>query len=77
MANKEFYKRIKIAGMVSYIPIMLAVGPFSGLFIGNYLRNKFKLPEYVLFISIGIGFAAGILEVIRIIRLVIRVNQEL
>ncbi|MDD5681421.1 MAG: AtpZ/AtpI family protein [Candidatus Omnitrophica bacterium] len=77
MANKEeFYKRIKIAGMISYIPIMLAVSPLAGFFLGDYLQKRFNLPFYVLVICIGAGIAVGIRESIRIIRLVSEIDKK-
>jgi hypothetical protein len=69
MQKEDLYKRVKIAGMVFFIPVMLAAGPFAGYFAGDYLAKKTGLA-YILFICIGIGFMASIMEIIRIIRLV-------
>jgi len=77
MANKEeLYKRIKIAGMISYIPIMLAVCPLAGFFLGDYLQKKFNLPFYFLVICVGIGIIMGIRESVRIIRLVLGIERK-
>jgi len=76
MASKDLYKGIKIAGMISYIPIMLAVSPLAGFFLGEYLQKKFNLPFYVLIICIGVGIVVGIRESIRIIRLVSRIDKK-
>ncbi|MFH0791499.1 MAG: AtpZ/AtpI family protein, partial [Candidatus Omnitrophota bacterium] len=73
----EVYKRIRIAGLISFIPIMLAAGPISGFLLGEYIEQKFKFPHYILYIAIGIGFAAGIKETIRIIRLVIKIDKNI
>jgi len=75
MQKEEFYKRIKIAGMVSFIPLMLAAGPLVGYLAGDYLEKRFGLA-HILFICIGLGFAASITEVIRIIRLVTKITKE-
>lgn len=75
MQKEEFYKRIKIAGMISFIPLMLAAGPFIGYLAGDYLGKKSGLA-YVIFICIGIGFLVSITEVIRIIRLVTKINKK-
>jgi len=77
MANKEeLYKRIKIAGMISYIPIMLAAGPLAGFFLGDYLQKKFNLPFYFLVICSGAGIILGIRESVRIIRLVLKIDKK-
>ncbi|MDD2679769.1 MAG: AtpZ/AtpI family protein [Candidatus Omnitrophica bacterium] len=77
MAGKtELYKIIKIAGMISYIPIMLAAAPLGGFFLGEYLRNKFHLPFYFLVLCVLLGIALGIKEVIRVIRLVWNIENK-
>ena len=77
MADKaELYKRIKIAGMVSYIPIMLAAAPLSGFFLGDYLQKKFNLPFYFLILCIVLGAVVGIRESVRIIRLVLKIENK-
>ncbi len=76
MVNKEFYKRIKIAGMISYIPIMLAAPALAGFFLGDYLQNKFGLSFYISIFCIGIGIVIGIRESIRIIRLVLKIEDR-
>jgi len=75
-ARNELYRRIKIAGMIAYIPIMLAVSPLAGFFAGDYLQKKFNLPFYFLIICIVIGITVGIRESIRIIRLVLRIDNN-
>jgi len=68
MAKKEFYSRIKIAGMLSFVPVILASGPFLGYISGDYLVKKFKLPAYLTIILIALGFLSSIIEVVKIIR---------
>ncbi len=69
MAKKEFYARIRLAGLLSYIPLVLFTGPFAGFLAGDYLVKKFKLPAYILLICIALGFLSSIIEIIRIIKL--------
>jgi len=77
VANKEeLYKRIKIAGMISYIPVMLAAGPLAGFFMGDYLQKKFNLPFYFMVFFILTGVAIGIRESVRIIRLVLKIENK-
>jgi len=74
--KKELYKRIKISGLILYIPIMLLAGPMSGFFLGDYLQKKFHLPYFILIILVCLGLAVGIREVIRIIRLVLAIEEK-
>jgi len=75
MQKEELYKRLKVAGLISFIPLLLAVGPLAGYIVGDYLKNKFGL-EYLLFICIGLGFISSISEVIKIIRLVVKITNK-
>jgi hypothetical protein len=67
--SKEFYSRIRLAGLLSYIPLVLFTGPFVGYVAGDYLAKKLKLPAYVMLICIALGFLSSIIEIIRIIKL--------
>lgn len=78
MAEKELlYKRIKIAGLLSFIPFVLAAAPLGGWFLGEFLQKRFNLSVYVTYACILIGVAAGIREVVKIIRLVIKIDRHL
>lgn len=74
--KKELFKRIKIAGLISFIPVILAAGPLSGFFVGSFLKEKFRLSAYFLFICIGLGVIISIKEVVRIIRLVLNIDKK-
>ncbi len=74
--KKELYKRIKIAGMISYIPVMLAGPALAGFFLGDYLQKKFNLPFYISIFCIGLGIMIGISESVRIIRLVLKIEEK-
>ncbi|MBI4706648.1 MAG: hypothetical protein HY761_01805 [Candidatus Omnitrophica bacterium] len=76
MKRIEFYKSVKIAGMLLYIPLILAAGPLSGYFIGDYLVKKIHFPLFVLLVFIIAGFAAALMETIRIIKLALRVEGK-
>jgi hypothetical protein len=76
MADKDLlYKRIKIAGLLTFIPFILAAGPIAGWMLGDFLRSKFDLHIYVAYTCIFLGLAASIREVVRIIRLVIKIDR--
>jgi hypothetical protein len=72
----EIYQRIKIYGLLSYIPVILAAGPLTGYFAGSYLEKKFGLAFFLAPVMTGIGFLSAAFETIRIIKLVIRIEQK-
>ena len=74
--KEELYKRIKIAGLILYIPIMLLAGPLGSFFLGDYLQKKFNLPYFFLIILVCLGIAVGIREAVRIIRLVLTIDKK-
>ena len=76
MPKVEIYRWVKIVGMVSFIPVILAAGPLTGYFAGEYLEKKLSVGPFVVFISIGIGSMASIVEVVRIIRLVLKIEKK-
>jgi len=75
MRKEDFYKGIKTVGFVTFIPFMLAAGPLSGYFVGDFLQKKFNLSSYTVWISVVFGFLVGIMEVIKILRIVARMNK--
>ncbi|MCX5701115.1 MAG: AtpZ/AtpI family protein [Candidatus Omnitrophica bacterium] len=73
--KEELYKRIKIAGLISYIPIMMVTAPLGGYFLGDYLQKEFRLPYYVMLVCVGMGLVVGIREAVRIIRKVLAIDK--
>lgn len=76
MGRSEAYKRIKIAGMLSFIPFVLVGGIFSGYFLGEFAVSKFSLPSWVMALFIGLGIMAAVMESARIIRLVLNIDKK-
>lgn len=74
--KQETYKQIKMAGIVMFIPIAVAIGPLSGFFLGEYLIKKFSLGTSVLYICITLGFLSGVWETVRIIRFMCKEGQK-
>jgi len=75
MPSNDFYKRIKIAGLISVIPFILAVSPLCAYFIGEYLRRRFGVPGFVTLLLVALGLLAAIRETFRIIKLVIKIDR--
>jgi hypothetical protein len=76
LEKKEIYKRIRIAGLISFIPIILFTGPFAGYVVGDYLVKNFRLPFYVMVLCIAIGCVAGISETVRIIKITLLIEEN-
>ena len=72
----KVYNWIKIGGLLSFIPVIMAAGPLGGYFSADYLQKRFGLPGYISPIFITIGFIASARETIRIIRLAIKTENE-
>ena len=72
MNKTKVFRRIKVAGLLSLIPIVLAAGPLAGYGAGYYLIKLFDFPRYTLIICAIIGFIAAARETIVIIRAALR-----
>lgn len=70
------YKWIRIGGLLSFIPIILAAGPMAGYFLADYLKARFGLPSYAYAICVTIGFIVSARETIRVIRLALRTEKR-
>ena len=74
--KEDYYKRLRVAGILTFIPLVLAAGPFSGFLLGDYLQQKFGFGRFVLLLCIGFGLLASIFETIRIIRFVLDSDKK-
>ena len=72
----KVYKWIKIGGLLSFIPIIMAAGPLAGYLVSDYLEKRFGLPGFTSIICITIGFIASISETVKIIRLALKTEDE-
>ena len=72
-----FYKWVKIGGMMSFIPLVLAAGALAGYFIGDYLTRRFNFPAWTSFTLAALGFAGSVRETIRIIRVALKIEKGL
>jgi hypothetical protein len=68
MDKKKVYKWIRIGGLLSFIPFVLAAGPIGGYLAGDFLEKKFALPHYVSAILIIAGFLGSAFETVKIIK---------
>lgn len=62
------YKRTRQIGMLTAIPMILAVAPLIGYFGGAWLDRRWDLAPLFTLIGLGIGLVAGVRETIFILR---------
>lgn len=74
--KQEIYKWIRLGGLLSFIPFILAAGPIAGYLAGDYLVKRFGLPPFTSAVFTAIGFAAGVRETVRVIRIALKANKE-
>ena len=72
----KIYKWIKIGGLLSFIPIIMAAGPLAGYFLADYLEKRFGFPDFTAVICITIGFASSVRETVRLIKLALKAEKE-
>lgn len=76
-ANKEqFYKQVKVVGIASSIPFVLAAGPLAGHFAGKYLSNSFNLGPWVIIVCITIGFISSAFETVKLIKFISNIDKD-
>jgi len=68
----DFYKRMKITGLLCMVPFVLGAGPCGGYYLGCYLVARFALPQWVTTLCVVLGIAASVQETIRIFRAAIK-----
>jgi F0F1-type ATP synthase assembly protein I len=76
MPKEDIFKGIKIIGFVTFIPFILAAGPLTGYFVGNFLQKRFNLSFYCVIVSVVIGFLVAFTEVVKILKAVAKVNKK-
>lgn len=62
------YSTYRQIGILTTIPMLMAVGPILGYYIGNFLDEKLGTTPYLMVIFIFFGFAAagkGVYDLIR------------
>lgn len=77
MADKaEVYYRIKVAGALMFIPLVLGAGPLGGYLLGKFLEDHFTVPKFVLPILIVLGTIGSISETVKVIRFLAKAEEK-
>ncbi len=72
----KVYKWIKIGGLLSFIPVVLAAGPLAGYFLADYLEKGLNFPGWTSAICVTVGFIAGVMETVKIIKLALKTESR-
>jgi len=73
-SKDKFYSNLRQAGIYTVIPLILAVGPIIGYFMGNFLDKKLHTSPYLMILFILFGFIASGKEVYNLTK---RAMQEM
>jgi F0F1-type ATP synthase assembly protein I len=76
MQKSKVYKWIKIGGLLSFLPFVMAAGPLGGYLIGELLQNRLHMPPITMAICIILGFAGSAFETVKIIRAALRAEEK-
>lgn len=66
--EEEKYSRIRKAGLLTAIPLVLAIAPVIGFFMGDFLDDKLGTEPYLMIVFVVLGFIAGAREVHRLVK---------
>lgn len=66
--KKKGRSEIRQLGLLGTIPILLAVGPLVGFFIGRWLDEKLGTEPFLLVLFLIFGFIASGREIYRLLK---------
>jgi F0F1-type ATP synthase assembly protein I len=73
--KNAFYSQVKQLGILTTIPIILAVGPAIGFFIGSWIDRKAQCYPWVTIIFVFLGFVASGREIARLLKQILKSDQ--
>ena len=62
------YKRVRQLGLLTMIPMILAVAPLIGYYMGSWIDGKFGTDPVFSLIFLALGLFAGARETISILQ---------
>ena len=70
--KKAYYSQVKQLGILTTIPIILAVGPAIGFFLGSWIDRKAECYPWVTIVFVFLGFVASGREIFRLLKQILR-----
>lgn len=67
--EEDRYDAIRQAGLLTTIPILLAVSPIIGFLIGRFIDRRAGTQPIFSAVFVVLGFLAGALQVVRMVRI--------
>ena len=64
----EKYSTLRRAGLLTAIPLVLAISPVIGFFMGDFLDKKLGTEPYLMIVFVVLGFIAGAREVYKLVK---------
>ena len=64
----ERYSTLRRAGLLTAIPLVLAIAPVIGFFMGDYLYGWLGTGPYLMIVFVVLGFIAGAREVYKLVK---------
>lgn len=74
--KEEKYALVRQVGLLTTVPIILAVAPLLGYFLGRYLDRKLGTDPWFMTGLILLGFVAAARQVYRLVQLASRDEDE-
>jgi F0F1-type ATP synthase assembly protein I len=68
-SEDDRYEAIRRAGLLTTVPVLLAVSPIIGYYIGRFLDGKLGTEPYLSIVFLILGFISGAMQVARLIRI--------
>jgi ATP synthase protein I len=62
------FRYIRLVSSVGTIPLMLGAAPTLGFFAGQWLDRRLGTGPWLQFVLLGLGFAAAVRYIIRVLR---------
>jgi len=75
-AKQDLYNGIKIAGLLSFIPLVLAGGAIGGYLAGDYIEKKIWNSSFAVPGFVAIGLLGSVIETVRIIKLALKIDGK-
>ena len=76
MTTTKTFRWIRLAGLLTLIPIVMAAAPLAGYVAGDWLSFRFRFPRYTVILCVIIGFAAAVRETVIIIKAALKIARE-
>jgi len=66
--DRERYWMMRQVGLLTTIPLLLAVSPIIGFFMGRFLDRKLHTEPVLSIVFLILGFAAGARQVANVVK---------